>query len=313
MQTNGLRHDVDITYTTLYATDDLFIGRVRVPADSALWGRECLTPAWPGMSFPRRPVQFGSASGGSVVNSNHVVFFRREAEYRRRRVGGFGELSDVIWFAPHLIAQILEEDEPGTFDGPGGVFMPQGPCDATLRRAQLRLFEYADKSSAPDPILIEEAGAAMLAHAVHRARRVRGFRPRGRKPITDRRHREAVSNAVEFIGESMDRALSLAEIANVAGLTRFHFCRVFREVLGCAVHEYVRELRLQTALQLAPRYSGRTVDLALEVGFSSRSHLSNSFTRWFGQPLSSAFAGDADAAERALRRLLESMEHGTRN
>lgn len=85
-----------------------------------------------------------------------------------------------------------------------------------------------------------------------------------------------------YIQEHLDRDLSLAELADVACFSPFHFHRVFRGMVGEPVAEYVRRLRLdQAAISL--RHSKRSVtDLAFRWGYDSLEAFTRAFRQHFG-------------------------------
>ncbi|WP_202806804.1 helix-turn-helix transcriptional regulator [Nitrincola nitratireducens] len=66
-------------------------------------------------------------------------------------------------------------------------------------------------------------------------------------------------------------------MAAQACLSEYHFSRMFRQSQGLAPHQYVLHRRLQRAEMLLKETSLPLVDIALECGFSSSSHLSNRF------------------------------------
>lgn len=84
-------------------------------------------------------------------------------------------------------------------------------------------------------------------------------------------------NVLDVILTSPGANHSVEELADVAGMSRAAFSRKFSEVLSIAPGEFVRKARLRRAAELL-----RTTDLpikqvALRVGFSSRSHFSRAF------------------------------------
>ena len=80
------------------------------------------------------------------------------------------------------------------------------------------------------------------------------------------------------------KALSLPALAQVAALSEYHFARMFHQSMGCTVHDWVMQRRLQSAHQrlLARGRRPGLEQLALETGFSSASHLLRCFRRQFG-------------------------------
>ena len=79
-------------------------------------------------------------------------------------------------------------------------------------------------------------------------------------------------------------ALRLSALAQVASLSEFHFARMFQRSMGCTVHDWVVQQRLQRAQQ-ALRGSARGATLAQvaqDCGFSSASHLVRAFRQHLG-------------------------------
>ena len=71
--------------------------------------------------------------------------------------------------------------------------------------------------------------------------------------------------------------LMLPELALLAGLSEFHFARMFKQSMGMAPHQYVMNARLIRAEQLLKTTGMEITAIALECGFSSTSHFSNRF------------------------------------
>jgi AraC family transcriptional regulator of adaptative response/methylated-DNA-[protein]-cysteine methyltransferase len=80
-------------------------------------------------------------------------------------------------------------------------------------------------------------------------------------------HVAAVGKACAILGSS-ERAPSLATVADAVGMSRFHFCRVFKEVLGTSPGEYFKAVRWQRLADgLASR---RSVTAAIyDAGYGS--------------------------------------------
>ncbi len=98
-----------------------------------------------------------------------------------------------------------------------------------------------------------------------------------RPSVTDRRR---VMRAAEWLEHSSTTAVHLEDAARQAGLSSFHFLRVFASVLGVTPHQYLVRARLRNAARLLVRDESRSVtDIAYAVGFGD---LSN-FVRTFGR------------------------------
>jgi AraC-like DNA-binding protein len=94
---------------------------------------------------------------------------------------------------------------------------------------------------------------------------------------TSRDRRRAVEAAL-WIEANAGEPISLDDAAEVAGLSSFHFLRLFAKVLGLTPHQYLVRTRLKRAAALLAEENRSITDIALDVGFND---LSN-FVRTFG-------------------------------
>lgn len=93
--------------------------------------------------------------------------------------------------------------------------------------------------------------------------------------------RRAIEAALWIDAHSRD-AMGLAEAAGVAGLSPFHFLRVFSKVLGVTPHQYLIRCRLRRAAGLLAEDERPITDVALDVGFADLSNFVRSFHRAAG-------------------------------
>lgn len=82
--------------------------------------------------------------------------------------------------------------------------------------------------------------------------------------------------------ELYEASLSVAEIAREAGISRFHFIRLFEAAFGVTPHQYRIRTRIAGARRLLARGQSVT-DVCMAVGFSSVGSFSASFARRVGQ------------------------------
>jgi len=76
--------------------------------------------------------------------------------------------------------------------------------------------------------------------------------------------------------------LSLQVLANESGYSRVHFVRMFRAATGYSPHNYLLNLKLERARELLKTPSMSLIDIALDCGFSSHSHMSRLFHKIVG-------------------------------
>jgi AraC family transcriptional regulator len=96
------------------------------------------------------------------------------------------------------------------------------------------------------------------------------------------REASRVLAAIRFIESEAARPISLADLAAVAGMSKYHFLRVFRRLAGVTPHQYLISMRMRrAALHLAS--SRRPVlAIALDSGFGDLSTFNNRFRAAFG-------------------------------
>lgn len=85
-----------------------------------------------------------------------------------------------------------------------------------------------------------------------------------------------------FMREHLAEDLSLAALAREAGLSPFHFVRVFKQTTGQTPHRYLLERRLERARELLLQRAPSLAEVAAATGFCDQSHLTLHFKRAFG-------------------------------
>ncbi len=103
-------------------------------------------------------------------------------------------------------------------------------------------------------------------------RSLRGAARATRTP-TDYRVRRAIAYMRENVGEPLD----VNRLAEIAGLSRAHFFKTFRENTGLTPRVYSSMLRMESAIDGIADKKQSMGELAYELGFSAQSH----FTRFF--------------------------------
>ncbi|MDA7001708.1 helix-turn-helix domain-containing protein, partial [Agrobacterium salinitolerans] len=75
---------------------------------------------------------------------------------------------------------------------------------------------------------------------------------------------------------------NLAEIAEIAGMSAFHFSRLFKKATGLSPSRYFIRLRMTRAQQLLQETDLSIIRVGFAVGYSSPSHFSQVFRRETG-------------------------------
>ena len=93
---------------------------------------------------------------------------------------------------------------------------------------------------------------------------------------------EAILKAVEFIDNNYEKHLTIDEIASVAGFSKFHFSRLFKNYTGFTVIEHINGRRCENAKLMLENNSLSISQIAAECGFDSCSYFAKSFEKSFG-------------------------------
>jgi AraC-like DNA-binding protein len=106
-------------------------------------------------------------------------------------------------------------------------------------------------------------------------------RPHKPVPTPARDRRRAVETAL-WIDAHSHRQIDLEQAAGQAGISPFHFLRLFSSVLGVTPHQYLVRSRLRHAARLLADNDIPVTDVAYDVGFGDLSNFVRTFHRAAG-------------------------------
>jgi AraC family transcriptional regulator len=85
--------------------------------------------------------------------------------------------------------------------------------------------------------------------------------------------------ARDYIHANASRPLTTRAIANVAGVHPTTLSRAFRATYRCTPGEYLRRVRIETAIAALTTTTATIADIAVATGFYDQSHLTNALKR----------------------------------
>ncbi|HWN09280.1 MAG TPA: AraC family transcriptional regulator [Pyrinomonadaceae bacterium] len=91
-----------------------------------------------------------------------------------------------------------------------------------------------------------------------------------------------LSHVMSLIAESYESDLSLADLAEVAGMSTFHFAREFKRSTGTTPHQYLIKFRVDRAKAMLSGTEMPLVEVSSRSGFSHQSHFTRLFRRLTG-------------------------------
>jgi AraC family transcriptional regulator len=115
-----------------------------------------------------------------------------------------------------------------------------------------------------------------------------------------------MNRVLDHIDHHLDTPLDLAQLADIANFSRFHFHRVFAAWMGETLGDYARRRRLETAaFRLCCRASESVLETALATGFGSGEAFARAFKLKFGCTPSAWRAGTGQRRDAHLVAMRE--------
>jgi AraC family transcriptional regulator len=129
-------------------------------------------------------------------------------------------------------------------------------------------------------MLVETSSLMLAARLVHAHTETELIRLpiQSRHPLDDRRLRRVLAYIEDHLAEN----ITVADLANVACLSIFHFTRAFSATMGVPPHRYVSQRRLESAKAMIATGRASLCEIALACRFSSESNFTRAFRRATG-------------------------------
>jgi AraC family transcriptional regulator len=162
---------------------------------------------------------------------------------------------------------------------PGGELRLQANFqDPSAQQLMTLLIADANEGVTTERLYTEHLAQALAVRVLSFGRRT--------KPLSDNRGTYGLpGHVLRRIIERMrsfDSDLSLQALAKESGYSRVHFVRMFKAATGSSPHNYLLNLKLERARELLKNPSRSLIDIALDCGFSSHSHMSRLFHKFVG-------------------------------
>ena len=97
------------------------------------------------------------------------------------------------------------------------------------------------------------------------------------------REAKRVVEAIRLVESDGARPLELKEMAAIAGMSKYHFLRVFRRLTGVTPHQYLISARLRRAALALASSRRPVIAIALDSGFGDLSTFNKTFRGAFGR------------------------------
>jgi AraC-like DNA-binding protein len=101
-------------------------------------------------------------------------------------------------------------------------------------------------------------------------------------PRTTEREDRRLRRVEEFLRSNLGTPLSLQQVAREAGLSRFHFLRLFKQAYGRTPFKHLTRLRMEEAKQRLVRGDESVTEIAYACGYEDAAHFAAAFRREIG-------------------------------
>ena len=103
-----------------------------------------------------------------------------------------------------------------------------------------------------------------------------------KKLTTSKSHFEQINLALVYVHNNFGANITAEDLANESGYSIFHFHRIFKEIVGENVNNYIRNTRLEKASNLLLYNQHKTIEMiARDSGFSTGTGFSAAFKKKF--------------------------------
>ncbi|MFE4713917.1 MULTISPECIES: helix-turn-helix domain-containing protein [Bacillales] len=87
---------------------------------------------------------------------------------------------------------------------------------------------------------------------------------------------------LEYMRDCYMKPVSIEELAGIAGMSRYHFIRSFKALIGRSPYQYMLKIRIDEAKRRLRSTRHTVTDISLDVGFASPSQLYRAFQKFIG-------------------------------
>ncbi|WP_108518000.1 helix-turn-helix transcriptional regulator [Bradyrhizobium algeriense] len=188
-----------------------------------------------------------------------------------------GSVNVVQLYLPHTTLERVAGEANTT--APGDLLERTGHPDPITSRLLMSAADALEGSAALDALFRQQltdllANRLLAAHAGS---------PIMSQPVVGGLAPKVLLRAIERLRSDSDADVSLAALASDAGLSRFHFCRAFKESTGLSPHAWLRQHRLEQAMNMLRDTDASVVSVAAALGYASQTAFAAAFRKLTGE------------------------------
>jgi AraC-like DNA-binding protein len=208
-----------------------------------------------------------SEAGTRLLSPGSLFVLNAGQAFECSHAHGVGDRCLAIQYEPALFERLAHEA-----GGRGARFKnhrlpPLRELAQATARAQLGLARTET---------LEETALALAGAVVQVAN------DRRRETPVPAQHQDRITRIVRHLGANIDQRHTLADLAELANLSPYHFLRTFKAVTGVTPHQWLLRARLREAARRLGESREPVTGIALDAGFADLSNFTRSFRAEFG-------------------------------
>jgi AraC family transcriptional regulator len=151
--------------------------------------------------------------------------------------------------------------------------------DPILRQTALKLEALIEAGGSGSRFYADALGIVL----VHELLRLSGGAVPAEPPVRGGLAGWQRRSVTQYIEENISEQISLADLAEIARLSVFHFSRAFKQSFGMPPHRYHTRHRIERAKILLTKPHQSVTEIALDMGFSDTSSFTAAFRKMVGR------------------------------
>ena len=155
-----------------------------------------------------------------------------------------------------------------------------GVEDAVIYQIGLAIVSAMTNETAAGRMFVETTSTALAARLLQTYCDSGACKPL--EPTTHRIDHARLRRALDHIAANLDKEITLNELAQLAGVSVFHFARTFTRAMGVSPSRYVSRMRLEKAMAEIAVGKLSLAEIAFKAGFSSQASFTRAFYRVTG-------------------------------
>lgn len=95
-------------------------------------------------------------------------------------------------------------------------------------------------------------------------------------------HKDVILKVIDFIEENLTYDdLDLDKISDIARYSKFHLHRMFSDIVGCTIHQYIQKRRLTEAARQLVYTDNSIIDIAFISGYETQQSFTLAFKKLY--------------------------------